>query len=127
MNRQQAIGLVLQRLETGSGTNCAQHPAGRSGNWFLTPFPDAIRTMPIAARATDPVLMVALTAREDHMPQLARATALNRAEHFALLKCDLVMALTKKRLAMLPQTVGDRRHGCSRSRETSGCSARSEF
>ena len=41
MNRQQAIGLLLQRLERGSGTNCAQYPAGRSGNWFLTPFPDA--------------------------------------------------------------------------------------
>jgi len=22
----------------GSGTNCAQHPSGRSGNWYLTPF-----------------------------------------------------------------------------------------
>ena len=70
----------------------------------------ATRTMPIAARASDPVLMVALTACKDHMSQFARATALNRAEHFALLKCDLVMALTKKRLAMLPQTVGDCRH-----------------
>ncbi len=83
--------------------------------------------MPIAARPSDPVLMVTLTACKDHMAQLARATALNRAEHFALLKCDLVMALTKKRLAMLPQTIGDGGHGCSRSRETSDGSARSEF
>jgi hypothetical protein len=56
------------------------------------------------------VLMVALTARKDHMSQLTRATALNRAEHLALLKCDFVVTLTKKRVAMLPQTIGDGRH-----------------
>ena len=26
-------------LKEGSGTNCAQHPLGRSSNWCLTPFP----------------------------------------------------------------------------------------
>ena len=25
-------------MNKGSGTNCAKHPKGRSGNWFLTPF-----------------------------------------------------------------------------------------
>ena len=90
MNRQQAIGLLLQPP--------------------LSLLVLTIRTMPIAARTSDPVLMVALTARKDHMPQLARATALNRAEHFALLKCNFVVTLTKKHAAMLPQTIGDGRH-----------------
>ena len=54
--------------------------------------------------------MMTLSALKDHMPQLARATALNRAEHFALLKCNFVVTLTKKHVAMLPQTIGDGRH-----------------
>jgi hypothetical protein len=90
MDRQQAIGLLLQPL--------------------LSLLVLAVRTMPIAARSSDPVLMVALTAFKDHMSQFAGAATLNRAEHSALLECDLVMTLTKKRLAMLPQTVGDCGH-----------------
>ena len=85
-----------------------------------------IRTMPIAARATNPVLMMALSAFKHHMPQLTCAAALNRAEHFTLLECDLCCGRTRccgrspdratptplqKRLAMLPQTVGDCGHG----------------
>ena len=99
MNRQQAIGLLLQP---------------RSSFFVL-----AIRTMPIATRPSNPVLMVTLTAFKDHMAQLACAAALNRAEHFALLKCDLVIALTKKRLAMLPQTIGDGGHDVDETRATS--------
>ena len=57
--------------------------------------------MPIAARASDPVLMVALTACKDHMPQLARATPLNRAEHFALLKCDLTQRINRRRVGQM--------------------------
>lgn len=30
----------MSAAEKGSGTNCAKHPQGRSGNWFLTPFLD---------------------------------------------------------------------------------------
>ena len=58
-----------------------------------------------------------LSAFKDHMPQLTRATSLNRPEHFSLLECDLCcdrspdrVILQKKRVAMLPQTVGDCRH-----------------
>jgi hypothetical protein len=54
--------------------------------------------------------MMTLSALKDHMPQLTRATPLNRAEHFTLLVCGLLIELQKKRVAMLPQTVGDCRH-----------------
>ena len=100
MHRQQAIGLLLQPL--------------------LSLLMLAVRTMPVSARSTHPVLMMALMAFKDHMSQLTRATALNRAEHFALLKSDLccgrspdraTSALLKKFVAMLPQTVGDSGHG----------------
>jgi hypothetical protein len=95
MNRQQAIALLLQ-------------PA-------LSLLMLTIRTMPIAARSTHPVLMMTLSALKDHMPQLSRATSLNRAEHLSLLECDLCcgwslccgrspdrVTLQKKRFAMLP-------------------------
>lgn len=94
MNRQQAIRLLLQPL--------------------LSLLVLAIRTMPVAARAPNPVLMMALSAFKDHMPQLSCATPLNGAEHFTLLECDLVMTMLKKRLAMLPQTVGDSGHQAER-------------
>ena len=66
MNRQQAIALLLQ-----PGLSLL----------MLT-----VRTMPIAARATHPVLMMTLSALKDHMPQLTRATPPNRDEHFSLLE-----------------------------------------
>jgi hypothetical protein len=59
--------------------------------------------------------MMTLSALKDHMPQLSRATSLNRAEHLSLLECDLCcgwslccgrspdrVTLQKKRFAMLP-------------------------
>ena len=45
------------------------------------------------------------------MSQFSRATPLNRAEDHSLLQGDLVRVLLKKRFAMLPQTIGDGRHG----------------
>ena len=67
MNRQQAIALLLQ-----PGLSLL----------MLT-----VRTMPIAARAPHPVLMMTLlSALKDHMPQLTRATPPNRDEHFSLLE-----------------------------------------
>ena len=60
-----------------------------------------------------PVLMMTPSALKDHMPQLTRATALDRAEHFAMLECDLCrgrfIVLLQKPVAVLPQTVCD---GC---------------
>ena len=90
MDRQQAIGLFLQPC--------------------LSLLVLAVRTVPIAARASDPVLMAAVVAFKDHMTQFARSASLNRTQDFALLKSDFVSTLLKKRLTMLPQTVGDGRH-----------------
>ena len=90
MDRQQAIGLLLEPL--------------------LSLFMLAVRTVPVAARASHPVLMAAVVAFKDHMTQFARSTSLNRTQDFALVKSDFVSTLLKKRLAMLPQTVGDGRH-----------------
>ena len=36
----QSVYLPAGSWKKGSGTNCAQHPSGRSGNWYLTPFPN---------------------------------------------------------------------------------------
>ena len=90
MDRQQTIGLLLQPL--------------------LSLLVLAVRTVPIAARTTHPVLTLTAIAGEDHMPQLTRATTRDGAEHFALLECDFVSALLQKQFAMLPQTVGDCGH-----------------
>jgi hypothetical protein len=32
--------------EKGTGTNSAQHPQGRSGYWYLSPFPFPRRAVP---------------------------------------------------------------------------------
>lgn len=68
--------------------------------------------------------MMTLSALEDHMPQLTGATALDRAEHFAMLQCDLcrgrVIALLQKPIAVLPQTVcnGWHRDGLSHGHDS---------
>ena len=89
MDRQQAIGLLLEPR--------------------LSLFMLAVRTVPIAARASHPVLTLTAVAGEDDVPQLSGATACDRTEHLALLErdwcCDRSpdrVTLLKKRVAMLP-------------------------
>jgi len=53
------------------------------------------------------VLSLTAAAREDDVPKFPRATPRDGAEHLPLLQGNPVRVLKKKRLAMLPQTVGD--------------------
>lgn len=99
MHRQQAIGLLLQPL--------------------LSLLMLAVRTMPVAARSSDPVLMATVMTAEDDVPQLSRTTASNGTEHLLLLEGDSdrircfggdAGPFLKKPIAVLPQAVCHRRH-----------------
>ena len=65
------------------------------------------------------MLAFAAATFEDHVTKFSGATACYGAEHLPLLQGDLVRVLPKKRIAMLPQTVGDGWHDVDESRATS--------
>ena len=68
-----------------------------------------------STRATYPVLTLTAVTGKDRVPQFARATARDGTEHFSLLERDFVRVQLQKPVAMLPQTVGDSRHGLTRT------------
>jgi hypothetical protein len=91
MNGQQTFGLFLQPL--------------------LSLFVLTIRTVPIAARSSDPVLATTIVALIHDRSQFARATARENTQHSSHLNGRGISIVLKKRGNMLPKTFGNRGHG----------------
>ena len=90
MHRQQAVGLL------------GQPPLG-----LLVL---AAGTMPVAARTSHPVPVTAAATAVDQVSQQSTSASPDRVTDFALLKRNTLAKLLQIRRAMLPQTIGNRRH-----------------
>ncbi len=66
--------------------------------------------MPIAARASDPVVIGTRLAMIDQASQLPRAAPRDRHQHFAVHQRDAVTVLVELRRGVLPKCIGYGRH-----------------